>query len=162
MNITADKAVTINYTLKDDEGKLIDESKDSSFIYLHGHQNIIPGLEAELNDKSKGDTFSLVLEPKDAYGEYNPSITQTISKNAFGGQDVEVGMQFHAEGDDGHPVLITVSEINGDDVTIDGNPPLAGVTLNYDVEVMDVRDATDEELSHGHIHAHGESCGHDH
>lgn len=162
MNITADKAVTINYTLKDDEGKLIDESKDSSFIYLHGHQNIIPGLEAELNDKSKGDTFSLVLEPKDAYGEYNPSITQTISNNAFGGQDVEVGMQFHAEGDDGHPVLITVSEINGDDVTIDGNPPLAGVTLNYDVEVMDVRDATDEELSHGHIHAHGESCGHDH
>ncbi len=162
MNITADKAITINYTLKDNDGKLIDESKDSSFIYLHGHNNIIPGLEAELNDKVKGDTFQLVLEPKDAYGEYNEAITQTIPSTAFGDEKVEVGMQFHAEGDDGQPVMITVSEINGDDITIDGNPPLAGVTLNYDVEVIDVRDATEEELSHGHIHAHGESCGHDH
>ena len=160
MNITADKAITINYTLKDNDGKLIDESKDSSFIYLHGHSNIIPGLETALNDKTKGDSFDLVLEPKDAYGEYNPAITQVINQSAFGDEKVEVGMQFHAEGDDGQPVLITVSEIKGDDITIDGNPPLAGVTLNYSVEVMEVRDATEEELSHGHIHAHGESCGH--
>lgn len=162
MNIIADKAITINYTLKDDEGKLIDESNDSKFIYLHGHSNIIPGLEAALDNKTKGDTFDLVLEPKDAYGEYNPAITQTIKRSAFGEEAIEAGMQFHAEGDDGNPVLITISEINGDDVTIDGNPPLAGVTLNYAVEVMDVRDATEEELSHGHIHSHGESCGHDH
>jgi len=162
MNITADKAITINYTLKDDEGKLIDESNDASFVYLHGHNNIIPGLEAALNDKSKGDSFKLVLEPKDAYGEYNPAITQTISRSAFGDEKVEVGMQFHAESDDGLPVMITISEVNGDDVTIDGNPPLAGVTLNYDVQVIDVRDATEEELNHGHIHAHGESCGHSH
>ena len=162
MKITADKAITLNYTLKDNDGKLIDESKDASFIYLHGHNNIIPGLEAALSDKAKGDTFELVLEPKDAYGEYNPAITQTISSSAFGDEKIEVGMQFHAEGEEGEPVMITISEINGDDVTIDGNPPLAGVTLNYDVEVMDVRDATEEELSHGHIHAHGESCGHNH
>jgi FKBP-type peptidyl-prolyl cis-trans isomerase SlyD len=162
MKITADKAITLNYTLKDNDGKLIDESKDSSFIYLHGHNNIIPGLEAALSDKAKGDTFELVLEPKDAYGEYNPAITQTISSSAFGDEKVEVGMQFHAEGEEGEPVMITISEVNGDDITIDGNPPLAGVTLNYDVEVMDVRDATEEELSHGHIHAHGESCGHNH
>ncbi|VAW67914.1 FKBP-type peptidyl-prolyl cis-trans isomerase SlyD [hydrothermal vent metagenome] len=162
MNITADKAITINYTLKDNDGKLIDESNDASFIYLHGHGNIIPGLEAALDNKTKGDTFSLVLEPKDAYGEYNEAITQTISRAAFGDETIEVGMQFHAEGDDGQPVMITISEVNGDDITIDGNPPLAGVTLNYEVEVMDVRDATEEELSHGHIHAHGESCGHDH
>jgi FKBP-type peptidyl-prolyl cis-trans isomerase SlyD len=162
MNIIADKAITINYTLKDDEGKLIDESKDSSFIYLHGHNNIIPGLEAALNDKAKGDTFSLVLEPKDAYGEYNDAITQVIPSSAFGDEKIEVGMQFHAEGEDGQPVMITISEINGNNITIDGNPPLAGVTLNYDVEVMNVRDATEEELSHGHIHAHGESCGHEH
>ncbi len=162
MNITADKAITINYILKDNDGKLIDESNDASFIYLHGHGNIIPGLEAALDNKTKGDTFSLVLEPKDAYGEYNKAITQTISRAAFGDEAIEVGMQFHAEGEDGHPVLITISDINGDEVTIDGNPPLAGVTLNYEVEVMDVRDATEEELSHGHIHAHGESCGHDH
>ncbi len=162
MKISADKAITLNYTLKDDEGKLLDESKDCSFFYLHGHHNIIPGLENALTDKTKGDTFSLVLEPKDAYGEYNPAITQTIARSAFGEEAIEVGMQFHAEGDDGQPVMITISEINGDDVTIDGNPPLAGVTLHYDVEVMDVRDATKDELSHGHIHAHGQSCGHDH
>jgi len=162
MKITADKVPTLNYTLKDNEGVIIDESNDASFVYLHGHSNIIPGLETALDGKSKGDSFSLVIEPKDAYGEYNPDITQVINRQAFGDEKIEVGMQFHAEADNGHPVLITISEINGDDVTIDGNPPLAGVTLNYDVEVMDVRDATAEEISHGHIHAHGESCGHDH
>ncbi len=162
MNISTDKAITINYTLKDDEGNTIDESKDSSFIYLHGHNNIIPGLENALNDKCKGDTFELVLKPEDAYGEYNPAITQVIKRDAFGDEKIEVGMQFHAQGDDDQPVMITISEINGDDITIDGNPPLAGVTLNYAVEVMDVREATEEELSHGHIHAHGESCGDSH
>lgn len=162
MKITADKVPTLNYTLKDNEGVLIDESNDASFVYLHGHKNIIPGLESALDGKAKGDSFSLVIEPKDAYGEYNPDITQVINRQAFGDEKIEVGMQFHAEADNGHPVLITISKIDGDDVTIDGNPPLAGVTLNYDVEVMDVREATADEISHGHIHAHGESCGHDH
>lgn len=162
MKITADKAITLNYTLKDNDNKIIDESKNASFVYLHGHHNILPGLEAALTDKSKGESFQLVLEAKDAYGEYNPAMTQSVKKEAFGDEPIEVGMQFHAEGDDGQPVLITVSEVNGDDITIDGNPPLAGVTLNYAIEIIDVRDATKEELSHGHIHAHGESCGHDH
>lgn len=162
MNISADKVITINYVLKDKEGELIDKSDDATFAYLHGHSNIIPGLENALEDKSKGDSFSLVLEPKDAYGEYNPEITQVIPRSSFGDAELEIGMQFHAESDNGHPVLITISEINGDDITIDGNPPLAGVTLHYDVEVMDVREATEEELSHGHIHAEGESCGHNH
>lgn len=162
MKITSDKVITINYILKDDKGVVIDQSSDASFAYLHGHQNIIPGLESALEDKEKGDSFSLVIEPKDAYGEYNPEITQVIPRSAFGDVELEVGMQFHAESDVGQPVLITISEINGDDITIDGNPPLAGVTLHYDVDVMDVRDATAEELSHGHVHAHGEGCGHDH
>lgn len=162
MKISADKAITINYILKDNNGELIDECNDSSFIYLHGHNNILPGLESELESKAKGDTFSLTLEPENAYGEYNPAITQVIKRDAFGDAEIQVGMQFHAEDDNGGTVLITISEINGDDITIDGNPPLAGVTLNYEVEVMDVRDATADELSHGHIHAHGESCGHDH
>jgi len=162
MKITSDKVITINYILKDDKGVVIDQSSDASFAYLHGHQNIIPGLESALEDKEKGDSFSLVIEPKDAYGEYNPEITQVIPRSAFGEVELEVGMQFHAESDVGQPVLITISEINGDDITIDGNPPLAGVTLHYDVDVMDVRDATAEELSHGHVHAHGHGCGHDH
>jgi FKBP-type peptidyl-prolyl cis-trans isomerase SlyD len=162
MKITSDKVITINYILKDDKGVVIDQSSDASFAYLHGHQNIIPGLENALEEKEKGDSFSLVIEPKDAYGEHNPEITQVIPRSAFGDVELEVGMQFHAESDAGQPVLITISEINGDDITIDGNPPLAGVTLHYDVDVMDVRDATEEELSHGHVHAHGEGCGHDH
>jgi len=162
MKITSDKVITINYILKDDKGVVIDQSSDASFAYLHGHQNIIPGLESALEEKEQGDSFSLVIEPKDAYGEYNPEITQVIPRSAFGDVELEVGMQFHAESDVGQPVLITISEINGDDITIDGNPPLAGVTLHYDVDVMDVRDATEEELSHGHVHAHGEGCGHDH
>ncbi len=161
MKITADKVITINYILKDDKGEVIDQSSDASFAYLHGHNNIIPGLETALDDKEKGDSFSLVIEPKDAYGEYNAQITQVIPRSAFGDSEVEVGMQFQAESDVGQPVLITISEINGDDITIDGNPPLAGVTLHYDVDVMDVRDATAEELSHGHVHAAG-GCGHDH
>lgn len=160
MKISADKAATINYTLTDNDGKIIDESRDSSFVYLHGHSNIIPGLEAELTDKSKGDSFQLTIQPADAYGEYNPAMTQVIDRSAFGEEPIEVGMQFHAQGENGHPVLITISKIEDNNVTIDGNHPLAGVTLNYEVEVMDVRDATEEELSHGHIHAHGESCGH--
>lgn len=162
MKITADKVPSLNYTLKDDQGVVIDESTDASFVYLHGHSNIIPGLENALEGKAKGASFNLVLEPADAYGEYNPAITQTINIDAFGGEKIEVGMQFHADDETGEQILITISEINGDEVTIDGNPPLAGVTLHYDVEVMDIRDATDEELSHGHVHAHGQSCGHDH
>jgi len=161
MKITADKVITINYILKDDEGVVIDQSSDASFAYLHGHSNIIPGLENALTDKEIGDSFSLVIEPKDAYGEYNPAITQVIPRESFGDAEVEVGMQFHAESDVGQPVLITISEINGDDITIDGNPPLAGVTLHYDVDIMEIRDATAEELSHGHVHAAG-GCGHDH
>ena len=162
MKITADQAITLNYILKDDDGVVIDESSDSSFIYLHGHNNIIPGLETALEGKEKGDSFSLVIEPKDAYGEYNPAITQVIPRESFGDAELEVGMQFHAESEDAQPVLITISEINGDDITIDGNPALAGVTLHYDVDVMDIRAATADELSHGHIHSPDGGCGHDH
>jgi len=161
MTITNNKAVTINYTLKDDQDVIIDTSNDNSFVYLHGANNIIPGLENELTDKTSGDKFSLVIKPEDAYGQYNDKLTQAVDKEAFGEeQKIEVGMQFHAQGDNDQMVMITVTEINDNKITIDGNHPLAGVTLHYDVEIMDVRDATEEELSHGHIHQHGESCEH--
>ena len=161
MTIADKKAVTINYTLKDDQDVMIDTSNDSSFVYLHGANNIIPGLETELTGKTSGDKFKLVINPEDAYGQYNDKLTQVIDKEAFGEeQEVEAGMQFHAQGEGDQMVMITVTEVNGDKVTIDGNHPLAGVTLHYDVEVMDVREATEEELSHGHIHQHGESCEH--
>ncbi|MCW9012622.1 MAG: peptidylprolyl isomerase [Gammaproteobacteria bacterium] len=160
MTIENQKVVTINYTLKDDEGKLIDASNDGSFCYLHGASNIIPGLEDALTGKTKDDKFNIVIDPKDAYGEYNSAITQVVDRAMFGEEEVAVGQQFHAQAEDGGMVMITISKVDGDDITIDGNHPLAGVTLHYEVHVADIRDATEEELSHGHVHSHGHSCEH--
>lgn len=163
MKIENNKAITLNYTLKDDKDTIIDESNNASFIYLHGANNIIPGLENALTGRVKDDKFNLVIQPEDAYGEYNPKITQVVDRAMFDTEqagELQVGMQFQSQAEDGAMMIITISEINGDQITIDGNHPLAGTTLHYDVHVVDVRDATEEELSHGHIHAHGESCGH--
>jgi len=163
MKIENNKAITLNYTLKDDQGEILDQSNNASFIYLHGAQNIIPGLEDSLTGRVKDDKFDLVIKPEDAYGEYNSKITQVVDRSMFDtdeANEIQVGMQFQSQSEDGAMMIITVSEINGDKVTIDGNHPLAGITLHYNVHVVDVRDATEEEISHGHIHAHGESCGH--
>ncbi|MDH5764743.1 MAG: peptidylprolyl isomerase [Gammaproteobacteria bacterium] len=160
MSIQAQKVVTINYTLKNDAGETIDASNDNSFCYLHGANNIIPGLEDALAGKTSNEKFSIVIPPEDAYGEYNPAIQQVVDKSMFGDEQVEVGMQFHAQADDGNLIMITIAEVNGDQVTIDGNHPLAGVTLHYDIHVVDIRDATSEELEHGHVHSHGHSCEH--
>ena len=163
MKIENNKAITLNYTLKNDQGETIDESNNASFIYLHGCNNIIPGLEDALTGRSKEDKFDLTIKPEDAYGEYNPKITQVVERSMFDtaqSDELEVGMQFQSQTEEGAMVMITISEINGDNITIDGNNPLAGITLHYNVHVIDIRDATEEEVSHGHIHAHGESCGH--
>ena len=161
MTIQNEKVVTIDYVLKDDQGVLIDQSQDGSFCYLHGANNIIPGMEDALTGKTKGDEFNLVIEPKDAYGEYNAAITQVVDRSMFDtDEEITVGMQFHAQNEQGQMVVISISKIDGDQITIDGNHPLAGVTLHYDIKVVDVRDATDEEISHGHVHTHGSSCEH--
>jgi FKBP-type peptidyl-prolyl cis-trans isomerase SlyD len=163
MKIENNKAVTLNYTLKDDKDEMLDQSNNASFIYLHGFQNIIPGLESALTGRTKEDKFDLVIKPEDAYGEYNPKITQVVDRSMFDSGEsgeLQVGMQFQSQSEDGAMMIITISEINGDDITIDGNHPLAGITLHYNVHVVDVRDATEDEMSHGHIHAHGESCDH--
>jgi FKBP-type peptidyl-prolyl cis-trans isomerase SlyD len=160
MTVENQKVITINYTLKNAEGEIIDQSNDGSFCYLHGAQNIIPGLENALTGKAKDEKINIVIPPEEAYGEYNAAITQIVDRAMFGDQELEVGMQFQAQGEDGGMILITISAIDGDNITIDGNHPLAGVTLHYDVHVVDVRDATEEELSHGHVHSHGHSCEH--
>lgn len=163
MTIENNKAVTLNYTLKDDKGEIIDESNNASFIYLHGASNIIPGLENELTGRSKDEKFDLVIKPEDAYGEYNPKFTQVVDRSMFDtgeADELATGMQFQSQSEDGAMMIITISKIEGDKVTIDGNHPLAGITLHYKVHIVDVRDATEEEMTHGHIHAHGESCGH--
>jgi len=160
MQIEDNRVATLNYTLKDDEGNIIDQAEDGSFVYLHGAANIIPGLEHALLGKSAGDELSVSIEPAQGYGERNENMTQTVPRNMFDTDDkIEVGMQFHAESPEGQPISVTVTAVNDDEVTIDGNHPLAGVNLNFDIKVLDIREATAEELEHGHVHGPG---GHQH
>ena len=159
MKIRKDTVATLNYILKDDEGTIIDAANDGSFVYIHGAQNVIPGLEAALADKSTGDTIKTTIEPQDAYGEIDPNRLQTMPRSTFPeGTDIEVGMQFHGESPDGDPIVVSVKSVDGDDIVIDGNHELAGKTLHFEVEVLKVRPATKDELAHGHVH--GPGCNH--
>ena len=160
MQISDSKVVTLNYTLKDDDGNLIDQSQDGQFVYLHGAQNIIPGLEIALTDKAKGDKVTVRIEPKEGYGEYSEKMIQNVDKAMFDAeQELEVGQQFHAETPEGQMVTVTIKAVEENEITVDGNHPLAGVHLNFDVEIMDVREASAEEVEHGHVHGPG---GHQH
>lgn len=160
MQISDSKVVTLNYTLKDDDGNLIDQSQDGQFVYLHGAQNIIPGLEIALTDKAKGDKVTVRIEPKEGYGEYSEKMIQNVDKAMFDAeQELEVGQQFHAETPEGQMVTVTIKAVEENEITVDGNHPLAGVHLNFDVEIMDVREASTEEVEHGHVHGPG---GHQH
>ncbi len=160
MQLTKDKVGTVNYTLKDKDGEIIDESQDGSFAYLHGARNIIPGLENELEGKESGYKNSIVIEPNDAYGERDLEQIQRVPLSMFP-NDVEIkeGMQFEAQSEEGTPVVVTVTAIDAGEVIIDGNHPLAGIQLYFDIEVIQVRDANEEELEHGHVHGLG---GHEH
>jgi FKBP-type peptidyl-prolyl cis-trans isomerase SlyD len=160
MQIAKHKVVTLDYTLTDDKGNILDSSQNGDFVYLHGAHNIIPGLENALNGKQSGDELNVSVSPDDGYGQRNDALTQVVPKDAFDtADDLEEGQQFHAQTPEGQYVMITVTSIDGDQITIDGNHPLAGVDLNFQVKVLDVRDATDEEVSHGHVHGAG---GHQH
>ncbi len=160
MQLTKDKVAILNYTLKNKDGEVIDASNDGSFTYLHGARNIIPGLENALEGKQAGDKTSVVIEPKDAYGERNLEHIQRVPLSMFP-PDVEIaeGMQFESESTDGNPVIVTVTAIDGGEVVVDGNHPMAGIQLHFDVELIEVREATEQELEHGHVHG---PHGHDH
>ncbi len=159
MQVADNMAVSIHYTLTNDDGEVLDSSiGDETLVYLHGGGNIISGLEKALHGKVAGDKFNVRIAPEDAYGELMEEMIQVISRDMFEGIDnIEVGMQFHADVSSGTGV-VTVVNIEEDDITIDGNHPLAGLALTFDVEVMDVRAATEEEAAHGHIH--GAGCHH--
>ena len=160
MKISDKHVVTINYTLKDNDDNILDKSDDGSFCYLHGASNIIPGLEEALSGKSSGDAFSVTIPPEEAYGLHDEAKSQDVPRNMFPPEpEIEPGMQFNAQGPDGQTVVVTVKSVDGDTIVVDGNHPLAGVTLNFEVTVMDIRDATAEELEHGHVHGPG---GHQH
>jgi len=160
MQVADNMAVSIHYTLTNDKGEVLDSSiGDEALVYLHGEGNIISGLEQALNGKAIGDKFNVRLAAADAYGEFMEDRVQVISRAMFEGvEELEVGMQFQADVSDG-PGIVTITSIEGDDVTIDGNHPLAGESLTFDVEVVAIRAATEEELDHGHVHGAG---GHHH
>ena len=156
MQIENEKVVTLHYKLTDDKGEVIDQSNDGSFAYLHGAKNIIPGLEDALTGKNAGDKFDVTIAPEQGYGERNDAMLQEVPREMFeSGADIQVGTQFHAQGPNGETLVVTVVEVKDDKVVVDGNHPLAGVPLNFDVEVVDVRDATAEEIEHGHVHGAG-------
>ncbi|MEP5566206.1 MAG: peptidylprolyl isomerase [Halioglobus sp.] len=146
--------VTIHYTLTDESGETIDSSEGQEpLAYLHGAGNLIPGLERELVGKTAGASLRATIAPEDGYGEFHPELIETVPREAFEGVDqIEAGMAFEAEGSDGQARRIVVKEVSDDGIIIDGNHPLAGVELNFDVQVIDVREASEEEIAHGHVH----------
>lgn len=161
MQIAANKAVSIDYTLTNEGGEVIDSSVGGApLVYLHGAGNIIVGLEKALEGKQAGDELEVTIEPEDAYGDYSVELVAVLNRGMFEGVDeLEVGMQFHASAPNGGMQIVTIRDIEGDDVTVDGNHPLAGQRLNFKVKVVEVRDAQPEEIAHGHIHGEG---GHHH
>lgn len=150
----------IHYTLTNDAGEVLDSSSGGEpLAYLHGASNIIPGLEKALEGKQPGDKLTVKVSPDEGYGVRDESLVQQVPRRAFQGvSDLKPGMRFHSESNHG-PVLVTITQVLGDMVTVDGNHALAGETLNFEVEVTQVRDATLEELTHGHVHGAG---GHHH
>jgi FKBP-type peptidyl-prolyl cis-trans isomerase SlyD len=160
MQIAQDSVVSMHYTLTSDAGEVIDSSSGGDvLVYMQGHGNLIPGLERELEGKQAGDKLKVRIAPVDGYGELDESLVQEVPRSAFGGvAQIEVGMQFQAQSNHG-PHSVTITKVVGDTITVDGNHPLAGQHLNFEVEITDVRAATEEELSHGHVHGPG---GHHH
>jgi FKBP-type peptidyl-prolyl cis-trans isomerase SlyD len=160
MTIAENKVVTLHYTLTDDQGTVLDKSEDGSFLYLHGASNIIPGLENALTGKKSGEELKVTVKPEDAYGVRDDARLESVPREMFPADtEIEAGMQFHAEGPEGQMITVVVTGVEEDTITIDANHPLAGVQLNFDVKVVDIRDASAEELEHGHVHGPG---GHHH
>jgi len=155
MSITAHQVVTLHYVLSDvlSDGstRVLDDSqaRQQPLEYLHGHDNILPGLERDLAGKTAGDELRVTLAPADAYGVRNEDLVQEVSRASFGGVAIEPGSRFQTEGEAG-PQIVTVLAIDGDNVTVDTNHPLAGHTLRYQVTILDVREATRAELAKGH------------
>jgi FKBP-type peptidyl-prolyl cis-trans isomerase SlyD len=160
VEIAADRVVTIHYTLKDDGGAVLDSSAGGEpLAYIQGHGNLVSGLEKALEGKQGGNTLAVVVAPADGYCKRDEALIQRVPKRSLqGAGDIKKGMQFQTRTEDGMR-LFTVTAVIGDMVTLDGNHPLADQTLHFDVEVVSVREATTEELEHGHVHGAG---GHHH
>ena len=160
MNIEKDSVVTMHYALKNDKGEDLGSSQGHEpMAYIHGHDNLVPGLEKELTSKKTGDKISAVVSPEEGYGVRKEDGIKKIDKDRFeGDEEISVGMQIQIDME-GELSVATVTDIGKKEITLDLNHPLAGVTLHFEIEIIDVRDATEEELSHGHVHGPG---GHQH
>lgn len=160
MKITNKCVASFHYTLTNASGEVIDSSEGRDPLgYLHGASNIVPGLEKELEGKAAGEKLSVVVKPEEGYGQYDENLKQELPRSMFSGvETIEAGMEFHAQTQNGMQV-VSVSKVDGDNITVDGNHPLAGQDLHFDVEITEVRDATEEEIEHGHVHGEG---GHEH
>ncbi len=152
MQVAAQKVVTLEYTLKDDQGEILDSSEGAKpLVYLHGQGSLVAGLEKALDNKGEGDSFEITVPPEDAYGTHNPALIQRMQMRRLPDKNVQVGMRFRVQMEGGARFLL-VTAIQGDYATVDANHPLVGMTLHFSVKVVAVRDATAEELAHGHVH----------
>ena len=153
MSISKNQVVTIDYTLKDEEGEIMDSSDGREPLsFIQGNGMVIPGIEEAVSEKNEGDNFSATIEPSEGYGEYNDELIFELPKDRLQGlDDVQVGMHVQAETKEGTQIL-TVKEIHDDSIVFDANHPLAGQTLFFDITIKDVREATSEEIDHGHLH----------
>lgn len=154
MPIGSNKVVSIHYTLKDESGNLLDSTIGSQpFSYLTGYDQIIPKLEEEIDTMLIGGKKNVLITAEDAYGEYRDDLVHLVKKSNFPDDvDLEIGMQFVTNAPDGTQMPFVIKEIDGEDITIDFNHPLAGKNLDFEIELVDVRDATEEEIAHGHVH----------
>ena len=153
MKISDGKVATFHYRLTGEDGELIEDSFESDpLVYLHGKGNLIVGMEKALDGKKSGDTFSVDIHAQEGYGERHEGLIQTVPRSSFDGiKDIEVGMRFRAATEQGE-VPVVVTSVTDEEVVVDGNHPLAGMTLKFTVEVKSVRNASDEEIEHGHVH----------
>ena len=152
--------VTLHYRLTLDDGTVADESFGGEpLAYLHGHRNIVAGLEKQLTGKSVGAKLDAVVPPAEGYGEYDPQLDQAIPREKFPADaDLQVGVAFQAETPDGQPIPLWIRDIQGDQVTVSPSHPMAGQNLHFTVEILDIRDATAEELANGHLHGRADEA----
>lgn len=160
--VSDDKIVVFHYTLTNDAGEVLDTSRDGEPMpYLHGHDNIVSGLERGLLGRGVGDALTVVVPPEEGYGVASGAGPQPVPRSAFPeGMAVEPGMHFGAEGPDGETMMLWVTEVGDEEVWVDTDHPLAGVTLTFEVEIVAIRDATPDELTHGHPHGPDGHHGH--
>jgi FKBP-type peptidyl-prolyl cis-trans isomerase SlyD len=153
MKITTNSVVSLDYTLKNNAGEVLDSSQGREpLVYLHGVGALIPGLENEIEGMAKGEAKTAVVKPEDAYGHRHDELLHVVPKSGFQGEgEILVGMQVELDTEQG-PAIATVSKVDGEDVTLDLNHPLAGETLTFEISIADVREALEEEIAHGHVH----------